>query len=199
MFSFFCVYYSSQTFITLQKLLLFMVISFNVLDSPLSRVSPGHHLSTNQCFSSTAFILLYSPVFTPPPPHSLTYCTQRSVSHLPGFLRQTLCDGESLLEVSFCGKQQLSGVFGEELFKQLSLCEGFTFQQMTRPSRGQRDQREGRGGRGYYNDFLKSLCRGYKLYSLSHFSQWCVTHLLCFASFHATPGCVWECGVVSGG
>lgn len=56
-----------------------------------------------------------------------------------------------------------------------------------------------KGGGGYYNDFLKSLCRGYKLYSLSHFSQWCVTHLLCFASFHATPGCVWECGVVSGG
>lgn len=53
---------------------------------------------------------------------------------------------------------------------------------------------EGVGGRGHYNDFLKSLCRGYTLYSLSHFSHWCVTHSLRFACFHATPGCVWECG-----
>ena len=46
-------------------------------------------------------------------------------------------------------------VFGEELFKQLSLCcERFTFQQMTRrPLIGPEE-----GGEGYYNVFLKSLC-----------------------------------------
>lgn len=122
----------------------------------------------------------------------------RSVSHLLGFYGTPSATGSVLLKdrpslrSPFVGNNSLI-VFGEELFKQLSLCYGgFTFQQMTCPSCGQGDQRVGL--RGHYNDFLKSICRGYKLDFLSHFSHYRVAHSLCLACFHATPGCVWGCG-----
>lgn len=120
-----------------------------------------------------------------------------------GVLRQTLCDGESplkgqtQLEVSFCGKQQLSGVWRGAI--QTALIMWGVYISADDSSLSWAEGLERRGDRGYYNDFLKSLCGGYKLRSLSHFSHLCVTHSLCFASFHATPGCVWKCGGVSGG
>ncbi len=171
--------------------------------NPLSCAS-SRHLSTNQSNCSTAFILLFSS-----PPASLEYLRNsgHKVCVTPaGVLRQTLCDGESplkgqtQLEVSFCRKQQLNGVWrGPIQTALIMLWEVYISADDSPLSWAKRPERRAEGGRGgYYNDFLKSLCRGYKLFSLSHFSHLCVTHSLCFARFHATPGCVWECGGVSG-